>query len=98
MKTMVTAPAEKPSKILQLIDDIQRLGVSYHLENEIDQVLQQIHKNFSGECHDDQENADDNLYTAALRFRLLRQQGYKASRDMFKKFKDEDGKFTMLMM
>lgn len=76
---MVTAPAEKPSQILQLIDDIQRLGVSYHLENEIDQVLQQIRKNFSGECHDDQENADDNLYTAALRFRLLRQQGYKVS-------------------
>ncbi|XP_050376031.1 (-)-germacrene D synthase-like isoform X2 [Argentina anserina] len=94
VKRMVTAPFEKQSQILQLIDDIQRLGVAYLMENEISQVLQQIHDNFSGKCLDDQEENDDNLYTAALRFRLLRQQGYKVSCDTFNNFKDGDGKFS----
>ena len=29
---------------LELIDAIHRLGVSYHFESEIDEVLQQIHR------------------------------------------------------
>ncbi|KAB2605759.1 terpene synthase [Pyrus ussuriensis x Pyrus communis] len=41
---------------------------------------------------DGREN-DDDLYTTALRFLLLRQQGFKVSCDMFDKFKEVDGKF-----
>ncbi|PRQ20470.1 putative lyase [Rosa chinensis] len=65
------------SQKLNLIDDIQRLGVSYHFENEIDQMLQKIHNS----SYDDQENndADKELYTVALRFRLLRQTGFEVS-------------------
>ncbi|GMP68108.1 hypothetical protein CsSME_00027833 [Camellia sinensis var. sinensis] len=40
--------------------------------------------------HDDKAN--DDLYTVALMFRLLRQQGYPISCDVFNKFKDDNGK------
>ena len=66
-------PIDKPSQKLELIDAIQRLGVSYHFESEIDEILQQIYKD-----HHNEVGQEDNgsLYTVALRFRLLRQQGY----------------------
>ncbi|KAM5574896.1 (-)-germacrene D synthase-like [Rosa sericea] len=86
-RMLIMAPA---SQKLNLIDDIQRLGVSYHFENEIHQMLQKIHNS----SYDDQENNDDDeLYTIALRFRLLRQQGFEVSCKMFNKFIDVDGKF-----
>ncbi|ONI13035.1 hypothetical protein PRUPE_4G199200 [Prunus persica] len=90
VKGMIMAPMLKnPSKKLELIDEIQRFGVSRHFENEVEEVLQQIHKNSYG---GDEEN-DFDLFTTALRFRLLRQHGYEVSCNMFNKFKDEDGKF-----
>ena len=73
---MLTSPVEKPYQKLNLIDVLQRLGVSYHFENEIEKILQQLHRTLLD--HDDQEN-DDDLYTVALQFRLLRQQGYYIS-------------------
>nr|XP_023909266.1 (-)-germacrene D synthase-like [Quercus suber] len=87
---MLTSPVEKPSQKLNLIDVLQRLGVSYHFENEIENFLQQLHRTLLD--HDDQEN-DDDLYTVALQFRLLRQQGYYISCDKFTKFKDSNGNF-----
>ena len=73
MGKLLMAPIDKPSQKLELIDAIQRLGVSYHLESEIDEILQQIYKD-----HHNVVGQEDNgsLYTVALRFRLLRQQGY----------------------
>lgn len=73
---MLTSPVEKPSQKLNLIDALQRLGVSYHFENEIEETLQQLHMTLHDS--DDQEN-DDDLYIVALQFRLLRQQGYYIS-------------------
>ncbi|KAL6127443.1 hypothetical protein ACLB2K_070808 [Fragaria x ananassa] len=70
------------SQQIDLVNDLQRLGMAYHFENEIDEILKQIHHNYS--CGTD----DDDLYTAALRFRLLRQHGYNISCDIFNKFKD----------
>ncbi|KAL4619172.1 hypothetical protein ACB092_06G060600 [Castanea dentata] len=87
---MLTSPAEKPSQKLNLIDVLQRLGVSYHFENEIEFFLQQLHRTLLD--HDNQEN-DDDLYAVALQFRLLRQQGYYISCDKFTKFKDSNGNF-----
>ncbi|XP_068340125.1 (-)-germacrene D synthase-like [Pyrus communis] len=84
VRRMLTTSPENVSQKLNLIDDIQRLGVSYHFGNEIEESLQKIHKS--------SYDLDD-LYTAALRFRLLRQQGYNISCDLFNKFKDGDGKF-----
>ncbi|CAN6715605.1 unnamed protein product [Malus baccata var. baccata] len=84
VRRMPTKSPENVSQKLNMIDDIQRLGVSYHFGNEIEEILQKIYKS--------SYDLDD-LYTAALRFRLLRQQGYNISCDLFNKFKEGDGKF-----
>ncbi|KAL6179369.1 hypothetical protein ACLB2K_050884 [Fragaria x ananassa] len=84
VKMMLMVPVKEPSEKLNLVDDIQRLGVSYHFENEIDEVLEQIYQTTHGS---DMAN-DDDLCTTALRFRLLRQQGYNVSCDIFNKFKE----------
>ncbi|KAK7824433.1 (-)-germacrene d synthase [Quercus suber] len=57
---------------------------------EIDEILQQIYKD-----HHNEVGQEDNgsLYTIALRFRLLRQQGYNIPSDSFNKFKDNKGNF-----
>ena len=77
VRRMLTSPVDnKFSQKLNLIDVIQRLGVSYHFENEIEENLQQLHVSLHD--HDDQKN-DDDLYNVALQFRLFRQQGYYIS-------------------
>ena len=65
-----------PDKSLQklgLIDNIQRLGVSYHFESEIEASLLNIYNAYD-ECND-----EDDLFIVALRFRLLRQHGHYVS-------------------
>ncbi|XP_059444040.1 (-)-germacrene D synthase-like isoform X2 [Corylus avellana] len=89
VRKMLMAPGEKSSEKLKFIDAIHRLGVSYHFENEIQQILQTLHDSHDHEDDDD----DDDLYTVALRFRLLRQHGYYSSPDTFTKFKDSKGNF-----
>ncbi|KAG6745718.1 hypothetical protein POTOM_050221 [Populus tomentosa] len=78
--------ASNSSQKLDLIDAIQRLGVAYHFETEIEEALQHIYNN-----RIDME--DDDLYNTALGFRLLRQHGYNVSCDIFNKFKDDKGYF-----
>ncbi|KAF3943865.1 hypothetical protein CMV_029611 [Castanea mollissima] len=75
------------SQQLGLIDALQRLGVAYHFEREIQKALEQIYATFN-----DKNDVDD-LYEVSLSFRLLRQEGFKVSCDAFNKFKDEDGQF-----
>ncbi|KAL7228876.1 hypothetical protein ACSBR2_007546 [Camellia fascicularis] len=74
---------------LNFIDAIQRLGVSYHFESEIETALQHIYET-DYDHHDDKANND--LYTIALLFQLLRQQGYPISCDVFNKFMEDNGK------
>jgi (-)-alpha-terpineol synthase len=64
----VVDPLEK----LELIDILQRLGLSYHFDDEIRRTLEGIYNaNHGGEmCN------MENIYTTALEFRLLRQHGY----------------------
>ncbi|XP_057728132.1 probable terpene synthase 2 isoform X2 [Arachis stenosperma] len=85
--------ASKPiEEIVNLIDLICRLGIRYHFESEIEEVLQQTHNNYTknGEII----IVDDNLRLLALLFRLLRQQGYHVSPNVFNKYKDENGNFS----
>ncbi|KAF8020236.1 hypothetical protein BT93_G0824 [Corymbia citriodora subsp. variegata] len=90
VRKMLTSAMDNPSEKLNLIDQIQRLGLAYHFEIEIDKELEQIHKSyFEFQCG----NNDDDLHTTALLFRLLRQQGYNVSCEMFNKFKDNKGNF-----
>ncbi|CAN1239174.1 Probable terpene synthase 3 [Linum grandiflorum] len=74
------------AEMLYLIDVIERLGIGYHFESEIEQLLRGVHQN-TCPTHD-----DDDLNTVALRFRLLRQHGYYVPTDVFKKFQ-EGGQF-----
>ncbi|KAK4539090.1 hypothetical protein RGQ29_031979 [Quercus rubra] len=90
VRRMLMAPIDNLLEKLELIDAIQHLGVSYHFEGEIDEVLQQIHK-YHYTC--DVQESDDALYTIALHFRLLRQQGYNILSDIFNKFEDNMGNF-----
>ncbi|XP_057460929.1 (-)-germacrene D synthase-like [Actinidia eriantha] len=85
VRKMLEAAAEQSSQMLNLVDKIQRLGVSYHFEIEIETALRHIYKT----C----DYYFDDLHTAALSFRLLRQQGYPVSCDMFAKFKNSKGEF-----
>ncbi|KAG8482921.1 hypothetical protein CXB51_024326 [Gossypium anomalum] len=79
----VVDPLEK----LELIDTIQRLGLSYHFGDEIKKTL----KNISIERSNTIASNRDHLYATALEFRLLRQHGYKVNQDVFACFMDEVG-------
>ena len=63
--------AHDSSEKLNLIDVVQRLGLSYHFERETEQALQHI--------YDQDHDQDGDLYDVALRFWLLRQHGYNVS-------------------
>ncbi|PSR84547.1 (-)-alpha-terpineol synthase [Actinidia chinensis var. chinensis] len=77
-----------PLKGLELIDDLQRLGVFYHFEGEIKRVLESIHNN-KYSCKWNKED----LHATALEFRLLRQHGYRIPEEVFNHFKDNTGNF-----
>ncbi|CAH2049246.1 unnamed protein product [Thlaspi arvense] len=90
---ILQAEADKPSEKLKLIDAVERLGLSYHFETEIEAALQRIYEEWQ-ELDDDKEGGD--LYTVSLWFRLLRQQRYPISSgpsNVFERFKDGDGNF-----
>ncbi|KAJ6294132.1 hypothetical protein OIU76_022253 [Salix suchowensis] len=69
---LLAAASNYSSQSLDLVDAIQRLGVAYHFESEIEEALIRIYNN-----HIDMEDGD--LYSTALGFRLLRQHGYSVS-------------------
>ncbi|XP_022740880.1 terpene synthase 10-like [Durio zibethinus] len=84
MLDKVMDPLEK----LELVDTLQRLGLSYHFEKETKRILESIMA--------DQSKVSwkkDNLYATALEFRLLRQHGYKVSQEVFSSFMGEMGNF-----
>jgi (-)-germacrene D synthase len=80
VRKMLLSETDKPLAKVNLIDSICRLGVSYHFENEIEDVLQDIHKCYveNGEII-----LDDNLCSLALLFRVLRQQGFHVSPSIY---------------
>ncbi|THG01383.1 hypothetical protein TEA_013421 [Camellia sinensis var. sinensis] len=70
-----------PSTILELIDDIQRLGLSYHFEEDIRRALNRIMF-----VQGTNVRLEKGVHATTLYFRLCRQHG-------FEKFKDHDGNF-----
>ncbi|XP_030525206.2 (-)-germacrene D synthase-like [Rhodamnia argentea] len=92
VKRSLYANADKPLLNLDMIDQIQRLGIAHHFVSEIDHVLTQLNETCFVRNNGDRDI--DDLYTAALLFRLLRQHGYRISCDIFNKFKDASGKFS----
>ncbi|KAL2327933.1 hypothetical protein Fmac_021360 [Flemingia macrophylla] len=92
VRKIFASMTEMPLTKVNLIDLIYRLGVNYHFQHEIDEVLQQIYKNYvvNGEIIAN----EDNLRFLAILFRLLRQHGYHVSPIVFNKFKDVQGNFS----
>ncbi|XP_057485573.1 (-)-alpha-terpineol synthase-like isoform X2 [Actinidia eriantha] len=80
--------AVDPLDGLGIIDDLQRLGVFYHFEDEINRILESTYNHIN-----EGWNTDEDLQATSLKFRLLRQHGYVISEDVFKNFKDEIGNF-----
>ncbi|XVF88968.1 hypothetical protein PTKIN_Ptkin19aG0094000 [Pterospermum kingtungense] len=76
-----------PLQKLDLIDNLQRLGLSYHFKHEINKTLNKISTHQIGVAW-----KKNNLYATALEFRLLRQHGYHVNQDVFTSFMDEIGK------
>ncbi|CAN8274846.1 unnamed protein product [Cochlearia groenlandica] len=68
---------------LELVDTLQRLGVSYHFEREIKKILTNVHvKNVRcGKRVDGKRPVD--LYATSLEFRLLRQHGFNVFDEIF---------------
>ncbi|KAL0435401.1 UNVERIFIED_CONTAM: Beta-farnesene synthase [Sesamum radiatum] len=86
-RSMLMAEGSTTADRLILIDTLERLGVAYHFEQEIEDQLQHIFKSHS-------EREDDyDLFITALQFRLLRQHHYFVSSSVFDKFKSEDNEF-----
>ncbi|CAL5200489.1 unnamed protein product [Lathyrus oleraceus] len=72
-----------PIQTMKMIESIQGLGISHHLEDEINMQLERI-------CDWD---ASTNLFATSLQFRLLRHNGWPASSDIFRNFLDKSGNF-----
>lgn len=69
---IVASDGRKMEERLNLIDNIERLGVAYHFEKEIDQQIHELYNAYPTFENDD-------LHTVALYFRLLRQHGHDIS-------------------
>ncbi|XP_054817475.1 (-)-germacrene D synthase-like isoform X2 [Prosopis cineraria] len=91
VRKLILTQVEDLTEKLNFIDNIKRLGVSYHFENEIGEIMENMSEN-----HPPFEGKD--LHTTSLWFRLLRQEGYHVPSDVFDQFKDENGDFKKSMI
>ncbi|KAL0447240.1 UNVERIFIED_CONTAM: Tricyclene synthase 0e23, chloroplastic [Sesamum latifolium] len=78
---------ENPMESLMFVDAIQRVGVDHHFEEEIEMILGRQYNCWGKSV------CFHGLHDVSLFFRLLRQQGYYVSADVFNNFKGKDGKF-----
>ncbi|CAN6325148.1 unnamed protein product [Urochloa humidicola] len=76
-----------------LVDTLERLGVDNYFRAEIDAALRRV----SSESLDSGSGSKDDgdLRVVALRFRLLRQHGFWVPPDVFDRFRDETGCFSV---
>nr|QWB49551.1 terpene synthase 20 [Aquilaria sinensis] len=70
---------EEPLNRLELIDLLERLGISYHFEDDIEKNLERIADHWSVGT-----DLNEDLYETSLEFRILRQHGYNVSSEKFK--------------
>ncbi|KAJ0778809.1 putative beta-farnesene synthase [Helianthus annuus] len=63
------------SEPMQLIDQVQRLGIAYHFEDEIEEILHHVYATYG----DDILVNNHSLQSVSLWFRLLRQHGFNVS-------------------
>ncbi|KAK4340579.1 hypothetical protein RND71_039080 [Anisodus tanguticus] len=77
-------PGDEELKLLCMIDNIQRMGLSQHFEKEIEQILDQVYRNYQMNLQNNEyllssqtSDLPERLFKDSLAFRLLRLQGYK---------------------
>ncbi|XP_070051746.1 alpha-farnesene synthase-like [Nicotiana tomentosiformis] len=80
-----------PLDLLELIDSIDKLGLSCYFEVETKEALEKIIMSVKTKSSAKEED----LYATALCFRLLREHGHHASQDMLKDFFDDKGKLKV---
>nr|WHU05662.1 terpene synthase TPS15 [Freesia refracta] len=89
-RLIISRNSEELLDQIELIDTLQQLGVAYHFQEEIQNILATIFcsiiKKTSPTIHND-------IYATALLFRLLRENGFHVSTSIFNNFKEEEGTF-----
>nr|AQM50913.1 linalool synthase [Freesia hybrid cultivar] len=78
---------------IELIDELQQLGVAYHFQDEIKDKLSTIF--FSLEKT--RLFMDNDLKATSLIFRLLREHGFHLSADIFNSFREDEGNFKLCL-
>ncbi|XP_047164199.1 isoprene synthase, chloroplastic-like [Vigna umbellata] len=88
VRLMMNATDMEPLSLLELVDDIERLGLFFRFQDWINKALLTLVsiENFK-------HRTTKTLHETALLFRILRRHGFHVSQDIFKNFKDEEGKF-----
>nr|GLL47998.1 (-)-alpha-terpineol synthase-like [Ipomoea trifida] len=92
VRGMLETTATKPLEQLELIDALQRLGMSRHFTHEINNILASMHVMITS---NHKQPMNDSLYETALQFRLLRQEGFQIAQEMFNSFMCEEGSFDV---
>ncbi|KAK1396201.1 hypothetical protein POM88_006064 [Heracleum sosnowskyi] len=73
VKRLIHAETDVPLAKLELLDTVQRLGLNYRFQNDVKQAVDVIYHNSTDAW------LSDDLYSTALRFRILREHGYTVS-------------------
>ncbi|XP_021987716.1 (3S,6E)-nerolidol synthase 1 [Helianthus annuus] len=74
---------------LLMVDALERLGLDYHYEDEINLILEQCYLQIIKKGFIEHRN----LYEVSLSFRILRQRGFRVPSDVFELFMGKNGKF-----
>ncbi|CAN8284107.1 unnamed protein product [Cochlearia groenlandica] len=90
VRTMLDDENKTHLEQLELIDDLHKLGVSYHFEKEIDNILTNYYQNDDMNIKECVMEKD--LHATALKFRLFRQHGFNVPEDVFDVFIGNFGK------
>ncbi|KAJ6908436.1 terpene synthase 12 [Populus alba x Populus x berolinensis] len=88
VRCMINSGDMEMLTVLEMIDDIQRLGLGRRFEKDIKRKLDRISSSERSYFE-----AQKSLRATALCFRLLRQHGYEISQDIFDGFIDHQGNF-----
>ncbi|KAG5242029.1 terpene synthase [Salix suchowensis] len=92
VRCMINSGDMEMLTILEMIDDIQRLGLGHRFEKDIKRRLDRISSSEQSSFE-----AEKSLHATALCFRLLRQHGYEVSQDIFDGFIDDQGNFMVYL-
>lgn len=77
VKRLIQAETDVPLVKLELLDSVHRLGLKYKFDEDVKQALDVIYNNSTDDAW-----LNDDLYSTALRFRILRQHGYTVAQGL----------------